>query len=151
MPPRPEAIAAADWWANKLAQPPVHSLGRGAEQSSALANAATDMARRQHGQAEIDAFRQTLAEEIEKHIDDDSWRPENPLWGSYMRAIEVGYGPDAVFTDAAERAGFKLGAFDLPMKTVMWINPGLVKVAEGYNAQPVVIWNAEEGSTSISE
>lgn len=143
MSPRPEAVAAADWWANKLAQPASHDVGRGAETSSVLANAVSALVQRQRSQAQIEAFREALADEIEKHVEKYGWRPEEPDFGSYMRSIMVDYGPDDVLADAAERAGFELKMLDLPMKTVMWINPGVVKVAEGNSAQPVTIWSAD--------
>ncbi|MEV5449977.1 hypothetical protein [Streptomyces sp. NPDC052535] len=144
MSPRPEAIAAAGWWAGKLATPADHDIGRGAEESSALANSVSALVRRQRSQAQIEAFREALADEIEQHLAQhpDAWRPDDPLWGSGLRDIGVDYGPDAVLADAAERAGFELKMLDLPMKTVMWINPGVVKVAEGYSAQPVIVWRA---------
>jgi hypothetical protein len=141
--PRPEAIAAAAWWADKLANPAQHDIGRSAEESTTLINAASALVQRQRSQAEIEAFREALAEAIEQHVADYSWQPDNPDFGSYMRAVQVDYGPDPVLADAAQRAGFKLRVLDLPMKTVMWINPGIVKVAEGHGAQPVVIWRAD--------
>ncbi|MCI3277502.1 BTG family protein [Streptomyces cylindrosporus] len=142
MTPRPEAVAAADWWAQKLAGPAEHDNGRGAEESTALANAVSALVRRQRSAAEIEAFREALADEIEQHIGQYGWRPDEPDFGSAMRAILVDYGPDPVLAHAAEKAGFQLRMLDLPLKTVMWINPGIVKVAEGYSAQPVVIWSA---------
>ncbi|MGW0993508.1 hypothetical protein [Streptomyces sp. NPDC002520] len=140
MSPRPEAIAAADWWAAKLASPARHDVG--ATESNALANTVSALVQRQRSQAQIEAFREALAEEIEQHVEKYSWRPDEPDFGSYMRSIMVDYGPDPVLADAAEHAGFELKVLDLPMKTVMWINPGIVKVAEGYSAQPVIIWRA---------
>ncbi|MFI5973545.1 hypothetical protein [Streptomyces sp. NPDC051452] len=142
MSPRPEAVAAANWWAKTLAEPPGHDLGRGAAESSTPANSVSALVRRQRSQADIEAFREALAEEIEQHIAQYSWRSEAPDFGSYMRSIGVDYGPDDVLADAAEKAGFKLKALDLPMKTVMWINPGVVKVAQGHGAPITVIWEA---------
>ncbi|HEY6117374.1 MAG TPA: hypothetical protein VI172_15590 [Candidatus Dormibacteraeota bacterium] len=143
MSPRPEAVAAAEWWADKLANPTRHDLGRGAEESSDLANTVSALVQRQRSQGQIDLFRIALAEEIEQHVEKYSWRPDEPDFGSAMRAIMVDYGPDPVLADAAEHAGFKLKTLDLPMKTVMWINPGVVKVAEGHSAQLVVVWSAD--------
>lgn len=142
MNPRPEARAAAQWWANKLNQNPTHDLGRGAETSTDLVNTTFKLAPHpQHTQAVIDGFRDALAEEIEKHIDNNGWRPDNPGFGSYTRTVAVDYGPDTVITDAAEKAGLHLRPLELPLKTVMWINPGIVSVAEGHSAQPVTIWS----------
>ncbi|MEU9208520.1 hypothetical protein AB0D27_11340 [Streptomyces sp. NPDC048415] len=143
MNPRPEAIAAAAWWAEKLAHPASHDVGRGAEESSALANTVSALVQRQRSHAEIEAFREALADDIEQHIAQYSWRPDEPDFGSYMRAIQIDYGPDPVLADAAKRAGFELKMLDLPMKTVMWINPGIVTVAEGNGTQPAVIWRAD--------
>lgn len=143
MSPRPEAVAAADWWAKKLAESARHDVGRGAEESSALANSVSALVQRQRSQAEMEAFREALTEEIEQHVSKYSWRPEEPDFGSAMRAIGVDYGPDPVLADAAEKAGFELKILDLPMKTVMWINPGTVKVAEGHSTRPVTIWRAD--------
>lgn len=143
MSPRPEAVAAADWWANKLAEPVSHDLGCGAEDSSSLANAVSALVRRQRSQAEIEAFRQALADEIERHLEANGWRPEKPDFGSYMRSIAVDYGPDDVLVDAAAKAGFDLKMLDLPVKTVMWINPGIVKVSQGHCAPITVVWRAD--------
>ncbi|MFF9310116.1 hypothetical protein ACF1BS_04310 [Streptomyces sp. NPDC014748] len=139
MSPRPEARAAADWWAARLARPARHDVGD--VQANAVTNAVSALVQRQRTQAQIQAFREALADEIERHIE-HGWQPENPDFGSYMRTIGVDYGPDPVLADAAEKAGFELKTLDLPMKTVMWIDPGVVKVAEGHSAQPVVIWRA---------
>ncbi|MFJ6730020.1 hypothetical protein ACIQPQ_34485 [Streptomyces sp. NPDC091281] len=138
---RPESRAAADWWAAKLSVPARHDTG--AAGSDALADTVSALVRRQRTQAQIAAFRDALVDEIEKHVAKYDWRPDDPDFGSYMRSILVDYGPDAVLADAATRAGFELRMLDLPMKTVMWINPGIVKVAEGYRSKPVVIWRAD--------
>ncbi|WDO09932.1 BTG family protein [Streptomyces murinus] len=143
MTPRPEAVAAATWWAKQLSEPVRHDLGRGATDASELTNTASALVRRQHSQDEIDAFREALADEIEEHVAECGWRPDEPDFGSALRALAVDYGPDPVLADAAERAGFKLTMFDLPLKTVMWVNPGVVKVAEGHGAPITVVWGAE--------
>jgi hypothetical protein len=138
--PRPEAVAAATWWAEQLAAPPQHDVG--ARLSTAFANVATDHGRRQRVLERIDAFRTALADRIEQHLAHYCWLPDEPDFGSYVRAVMVGYGPGDVLADAAERAGFRLASFDLPMGTVMWIDPGVVKVAAGQGAQSVAIWEA---------
>jgi len=140
MTPRPEAVAAAAWWADRLAKPARHDTGDA--DSTAVAMAADAVLDRRWTPEQIDAFRTALVDEIEQHVEKYSWRPDAPDFGSALRALMVDYGPDPVLADAAERAGFELKILDLPMKTVMWINPGIVTVAEGYSAQPVVIWEA---------
>lgn len=143
MNPRPEAVAAANWWAGKLAAQVRHDVGRGAEPSSALTNSVSALVRRQRADADIEAFREALADEIDQHVAKYSWRPDEPDFGSYMRAIINDYGPDEVLTNAAHRVGFELTTFDLPLKTTMWINPGMVKVAEGHSTRPTIIWRAD--------
>ncbi|MFI1767499.1 hypothetical protein ACH41H_36380 [Streptomyces sp. NPDC020800] len=140
MSPRPEFVAAADWWAEKLAEPARHDVGRGAEESAAFANSVSALVQRQRSQAHIEVFHEALVVELELHVEKYSWRPDEPDFGSYMRAIMVDYGPDPVLAGAAERAGFELKILDLPMKTTMWINPGIVKVREGHSSDPAVIW-----------
>ncbi|MGW3152749.1 hypothetical protein [Streptomyces sp. NPDC001089] len=141
MTPRPEAVAAAAWWAERLAAGAgVHDVG--STDSNLFVNTVSALVARQRDQAQIEQFRDALAELIEQDVDGDGWRPDDPLWGSAMRTVEVGYGPDEILSTAADRAGFELKLSDLPMKTVMWINPGEVKVAEGYNAAIVPVWKA---------
>ncbi|MEU6318132.1 hypothetical protein [Streptomyces sp. NPDC047009] len=140
MNPRPEAVAAAAWWAEQLAAPPQHDVG--APLSTAFADVATDHGRRQRVLERIDAFRTALADRIEQHLAQYCWLPDEPDFGAYVRAIMVGYRRGDVLADAAERAGFTLTSFDLPVRTVMWINPGIVKVAAGHGAQSVAIWKA---------
>jgi hypothetical protein len=143
MTPRPEAVTAAAWWAEQLASPLQHDIG--APLSTAFANVTTDRGRRQRTPEQIDAFRAALACEIEQHLDrwPECWQPEDPQLGAGFRIVRTDYGPDPVLRRAAERADFRLTSFDLPMKTVMWINPGVVKVAQGHGASITDIWRAE--------
>ncbi|MFF0139700.1 hypothetical protein ACFYRN_25005 [Streptomyces sp. NPDC005227] len=138
---RPEAVAAAAWWAERIAVgAAAHDVG--APASNLFANTVSALVARQRDQAQIERFRDALAELIEQHVDGDGWRPDNPLWGSAIRTVEVGYAPDEILSGAAEQAGFELKLSDLPLKTVMWVNPGEVKVAEGYNAPIRSVWRA---------
>lgn len=138
---RPEAVAAAAWWTARLAAGArTHDVGNA--ESNLFVNTVSALVARQRDQAQTERFRDALAELIEQDVDGDGWRPADPLWGSAMRTVEVGYGPDEILSAAAERAGFELKLSDFPMKTVMWINPGEVKVAEGYNAPIVPVWKA---------
>ncbi|MFF7966726.1 hypothetical protein ACFZC3_15340 [Streptomyces sp. NPDC007903] len=141
MSPRPESVAAADWWAQRLSKPIQHDVG--AAESNTLANGVAALVRRQRTQAQIESFRQALVDGIESHVSQYEWRPTEPERGSYMRSIGVDHGPDKVLADAAEVAGFELRMLDLPMKTVMWINPGIVSVAEGHAARRITIWKAD--------
>lgn len=139
---RPEAVAAAAWWAERIAAGAiVHDVG--AAESNLFANTVSALVARQRDQAQIERFRDALADLIEQHVDGDGWRPDNPLWGSAIRTVEVGYAPDEILSGAAEQAGFELKLSDLPLKTVMWVNPGEVKVAAGYSAPLTTVWKEQ--------
>ena len=148
---RPEARAAADWWAGKLAAgTDEHDLGDrdAAERDlTATARAASAVLRQRFMTEQVDAFAEHLAEGIEQHLvkwesypHEGAWDPADPRRGSALRAVDVDYGPHPVLAEAAERAGIKLKMFDLPMKTVMWINPGEVTVSEGYGGGVTTVW-----------
>lgn len=140
--PRPEAFAAAEWWAQQLAAPARQDIGSAL--SSAFADTASRLGEHHYTDDQIEAFRQALAEAIERDLSrsPDSWRPDEPMWGSAMRGIHNDYGPDPLLTEAAEAVGIKLTLFDVPMKTNMWINPGIVKVGAGHGAGIATVWEA---------
>lgn len=149
---RPEAQAAADWWAEALASgTDDHDLGdRDASERdlTATARAGSAWLRQRFTAEQVEAFRREVAEGIEQHLAKSSWDPAAPLVASALRALQCDYGPDAVLAEAAERVGVKLKMFDLPMKTVMWINPGEVKVSAGYGADVVVVWSDPSAASS---
>lgn len=144
---RPEARAAADWWASRLANgTDQHDLGdRDASERNLTATARLGSAwlRQRFTTEQVDAFRRELAEGVEQRLNEGAWDPVEPGRGSALRALQCDYGPDPVLSGAAKLAGFELKMFDLPLKTVMWINPGEVSVSEGYGAPIVVVWPAE--------
>lgn len=154
--PRIEAQQGAAWWASRLGHA-VHDIGgRTADEreKSANANLATMFKGKTFTPEQVDAFRRELAVTIEEHlcrwetgVHEGSWRPEESQWGSALRAFGCDYNPERILTEAAERAGFKIGGLDLPMKTVMWVNPGEVKVAEGYSAPIEVVWQARDSAS----
>jgi len=49
-----------------------------------------------------------------------------------MPRLDVDYHPTAPLTEAAERAGLKLGISDWPLKTMMWVKANRVEVSHGY-------------------
>lgn len=149
--PRPEAIAAAAWWASRLGNA-VHDLGHrdpDAARKTAGANLlGATLLHRTFTADQVEAFRREVAAGVEAVIAKDEqeghWRPDNPQWGSAVRSIAVDYGADPVLRDAAERAGITLKTLDLPLKTCMWVNPGHVRVREGYSAAVVTVWDAAD-------
>lgn len=142
---RPEAAAAAEWWAEQLRNPPVHSNGDADDDeldSAWLIGLVGNHLREQQSEETIEAFRLHLGEEIERHLQryGGSWDPAHPGTGSMLRCVDVEYSPHETLTAAAAAAGFRLGSFDLPIKTVMWIDPGLVRVRSGARAEIVTWW-----------
>lgn len=137
---RPEARAAARWWASQLTGKPVHRIAppESPDASRAdFANIATAVAGRTYTAEQVEAFRVALERRIEEFLADQCWYPDDPKRGSYFRVVECGYGPDRVLTQAAEDAGITVTILELPMKTIMWVNPGEVAVSAGYCA-PIV-------------
>lgn len=64
MSPRPEAVAAADWWAAQLARPARHDVGDA--QANAVTNSVSELVQRQRNQGQIAAIREALVDEIEQ-------------------------------------------------------------------------------------
>jgi hypothetical protein len=141
MTPRPEALAAAAWWAGKLAA---------AEEHDDITSQPVTMfrwPRRRYSAQQVESFRAALAELFEAHIAEPlhGWRPEDPAWGRGFRSITTGYGLHPCLLDAAEAAGIEVDSSDLPMETTMWIDPGCVRVGWGRGAAPVVVWRGGPG------
>ncbi|MFK0172629.1 hypothetical protein ACIQU5_27915 [Streptomyces sp. NPDC090306] len=139
---RPEAVAAAAWWASRLAAG-AHTHDVGDRAASDRVSQVAALVVRQRGQAQIERFRDALADLVEEHLARRVWRPQEPKLGSGLRVIAIDYVPHPVLTAAAEQAGFQLGGLDLPLKTTMWINPGEIRIAEGYRAQITTVWRAD--------
>jgi hypothetical protein len=110
---RPEATAAAAWWADAL------GAGVDAEQAA--------------------AFRRELAERIEARCQDAAWQPDVPTYGSCGRQVISDPRPDQALARAARAAGVSALLDRLP-RAVMWVNPGEVTVeAEGGDG-PAQVW-----------
>lgn len=142
--PRIEAVSAADWWAQQLEQEPVHGIG--SPDQTDFANAATAVGRKSKTPEQIEAFRVALADVIERKLSrrSEDWRPDDPLFASAFRTIAGDYRPAEELEAAAEEAGFRLKMLDVPMKTVMWINPGIVKVAVGHGGIIETVWQESQ-------
>lgn len=135
--PKPEIVAAADWWARRLAgerswlQPgdPTPTVGL------------TRFEPRKRTTEEIEAFRAALVPALDAHVA-PHWDPsKDAQWAAALRCVMVDYDPDPALAEAAEAAGLgRLLPGELPGKTYMWINPGLVTVKEGYGARQTLVW-----------
>lgn len=131
-----ETGTAATWWADQLRRPAVQDNGDAA-QSSMMADLAAlhkPIAREQIMYFES-VLHRLLADKFKSN-----WYPGDPQRGSYERTVGVDYGPDEILADASERAGIAISLCRFPVKTMMWINPGEVKVAVGYGAPIKTIW-----------
>jgi BTG family len=110
---RPEAAAAAAWWADAL------GAGVDAERSA--------------------AFRRELAERIEARCQDAAWQPEVPTYGSCGRQVVSDPRPDGALARAARAAGVTALLDGLP-RAVMWVNPGEVTVETEGDGEPAQVW-----------
>lgn len=144
--PRPAAIAAAAWWADRLFLPGVQDNGDEGQSLLATYVAATVLLRNgPMTPAERTLFAERLATRIEVHVFGRPW----------CGGIGVDYGPDLVLESALiaavgrERANVLQVAW--PIKTMMWVNPGEVKVRHGYRAEIQTIWNGEEGAAKCQD
>lgn len=126
-----EAIVAARWWADKLRDEFV--LDHGAPQDpleTALMGVVQKRMREQVTAARVDAFETALAPKIQAMLDRGA--------SSYETAMLLGvdYGPSLTLGEALEEAGLPDRTGILPFKTCMWVQPGSVKVGDGYAAEP---------------
>lgn len=133
---RPEVEIAAAWWADLLKAKPHNTYGK----------PTTDLLYSFVGEPEpmsqpaIDAFNNELVNAIEADIDPSLFTPETPIRGEVI--LSVDYEAGSILEQAAASAGINLNR-RLPIKTIMWIRPGLVKVKRGYGAEIVEIYRAD--------
>jgi hypothetical protein len=152
-PVRPGSRAAACWWASRLGRCH-HVTGSMRTVSGVQANIAENLVT-QTGYD--DDQRDRFAAELEQLIDALTPGP----WHGDSVVVRVDWDPDKTLDAAATRAGLNLacglGRHDLPLKTTMLIEPGRIRVKEGYGAAYVEIWQdgeltadaAVEGITTI--
>jgi hypothetical protein len=138
----PEVVAAAKWWRDAMRNPKFDNGDNSPTGGMTMAMAL--MGRKTHPVEVLDKFEAALRRNIVARINErKGWCPESPGWCSYARTLSVDYNPDAVLSDSLAESGESPGLTSLPWKTVMWINPGEVKVACGYRAPPVTIYPPE--------
>jgi hypothetical protein len=147
----PEVWAAANWWGDRLSRREAQDNGDKVQSAFATWAASTAMPL---STEEREKFVEALSYKLQdrcltpKDYDPRPWRPEQPNWGSALRCVGVDYHPAAVLEEAAEAA---LGADRTrelsplwPIKTLMWIDPGVVRVQHGYGAERKDIFPARE-------
>jgi BTG family protein len=144
--PRREAIEAARWWAQQLTAVPeddldVQELLDDPRSLGLLALSRSTV--KPLTREEADQYAEALAVGIEQHLAQwGRWDPAKPHFGSALRSIGVDYGPERVLTDAVDAVGLKISRVAWPMKTVMWIDPGEVRVAVGERGGIETVWAA---------
>jgi BTG family len=116
---RPEAAAAAAWWA------------------AALETAGADAER-------VAVFERALAEGIEALCEDGAWQPDIPTYGSCGRQVTSSPRPDGALARAARAAGVSSPLDRLP-PAVMWVNPGEVLVEAAGDHAPIQLWPPSAG------
>lgn len=135
---KPEFSVAAKWWADQLRRPADHDAGdRHLNNSIFLFGL---MLKQNFTEDEISAFQSALERVLTEDFKDDDWHPDDPIRGGYLRCFGTDYGPGDILERAAESAGIKLTSLTFPIKTLMWVNPGSVKVKSGYRAESVEIF-----------
>jgi hypothetical protein len=128
-----EIAAAVNWWADQLRGPAKMDNGDAFGSAKDLPPVTEE---------QIEKFKASLTEKLPAYLG-RYWNPEDPLCGSYFRTLSVDYDPCALLSDAADYAGIDAQGLRFPIKTVMWIDPGEVRVACGYGAADVVVWTAQ--------
>ncbi len=139
---RPEIGIAVDWWADQLLGDAEHDAGDFGINAIMLCDQSDlDKLEKRH----VERFRLALFA-LTSCLCADSWREEEPRWGSANRTLATDYGPDATLDCALRYAGITGGNLRLPIKTCMWINPGIVKVRLGYHGREGVLYPAREAA-----
>jgi hypothetical protein len=131
-----EFRAAAEWWADQLQRPSRQDNGDGFQSGFATAAAMITMLRvGPLTDDERSLFIDRLVSRLQAHYGAHDYG---------FRTLAVDYGPDLMLRSALHAAlgPARAEQFSLlwPIKTCMWIDPGCVKVAHGYRAEPVQIY-----------
>lgn len=134
----PAAVAAADWWTEKVTGAPsrraVDASSSPAERESMdLAAALSYIALpKQPSNDRAEKFRELLTAYVDGQLARDlSWL-----------SLGTDYGPDYALGQIADKAGIGFGRF--PWKTHMSIRPDHVTAAEGYRSESRIVWHADD-------
>lgn len=119
---------AVEWWAEQLKDPTFKTLSdqeRRAEplQPAAFSEVMAERSAKRHPvtAGQLETFKTALAGSIEAD-DLRGW------------VLSVGYSPGRVLAEAATTAGIDNSRF--PIKTIMWLHNGGVRVSLGYGTSP---------------
>ena len=134
-----EAQAAARWWADHLTADGDVRTGDAMQEILTLGARAKSLATVTAEQ--VEAFTAHLEQAVLEMLHDEhsSWTKAvetEPHVGSAFRSLTVDYHPDKILQGALDAAGIQRRAGGwLPLKTVMKVNPGRLRVKLGYRAE----------------
>ena len=134
-----ELTVAVAWWSNEIRTLSKQDIGANELTMFYTLLQPSKAAREGITEEQLTVFRDTLYEAAAVAFL-KSWRPDNPHWG--LRVLDVDYYPQEPLRTALEAAGIHQSF--LPKKTLMWVDPGLVRVRRGYGAPIEEIYNAEK-------
>lgn len=136
--PRPEAIAAAQWWTDHLKVVDFDAIEDTIQVlPTSHAPEPGKIEHRYYFPEEIASLRDALAEEIEARL---AGRGPVLFDGLDRRTIVSGYGPPTEMERAARRCGITLGRADVPFKTIMDIRPAGLRVFDGETGVGRIVW-----------
>ncbi len=137
---RPELHAAVTWWAHALMGDYVDDAG------DFLINAtAAVFKEKRHPwdrptRESVERFKIALLCLMAAQFA-EAWNDEQPNWASGNRNLAVDYEPNLILSTALAFARVA-GTLRLPIKTVMWVSPGSVKVRCGYHGEEKQVFPA---------
>lgn len=146
---RPEIEVAALWWADRLRGGSRQDNGDAAQ--SLFADLVSSRVMPPTPE-QIEAFRLALAKRLSDWADanPECWDADNPNRGSAGegRCFGTDYSPDGLLADALNDAGLD-DRFDalFPMKTILWLGPGCVRVRYGYSEPMDCLYGREHNET----
>ncbi len=132
---RPELAFAANWWAKTLMSQFLNDAGDW--QINAVANWTGSVLDKPRPE-QAERFRTALICLMAARFA-ETWRENEPGWASYYRTVGTDYHPDAILSAALDFAGVTGGSLTLPIKTLMWVNPGSVIVRPGYHGKEIAL------------
>jgi hypothetical protein len=134
-----ELAVAAAWWANEIRTLSKQDIGANELTMFYTLLQPSKAAREGITEEQLTVFRDTLHEAAAVAFL-KSWYPNEPKRG--LRVLSVDYHPEGPLETALDAAG--IDEDFLPKKTLMWVDPGLVRVRRGYGAPIEEIYNAEK-------
>lgn len=132
-----EFEVAAKWWADCLRNPPPQNNG-----DSIQSGMMTMLSEMKGPIPEIN---------IQKFQDELFGWLIRERSGRLVTMLDVDYGPCRELCDATAKAGIDFRDFVFPVKTIMWIKPGMVQISCGYGSPVEAIYKKDNGDEKDSD